>query len=138
MSRVLSLLQRVGESDPDVMFFCPGCNCGHGVWVTGPNKKSKSTWTWNGSLDKPTFSPSIKITYETAVPPVTPENLDEFKRNPWPQTKEVKICHSHVTDGKITFCPDSTHALAGKTVDLPDFDALQSQDAPPESPHPKT
>lgn len=32
-------------------------------------------------------------------------------------------CHSVVTDGRIMFCTDSTHALAGQTVDMPDIDA---------------
>ena len=28
-------------------------------------------------------------------------------------------CHSFVTDGRIQFLSDSTHVLAGQTVDLP-------------------
>ena len=32
-------------------------------------------------------------------------------------------CHSFVTNGRIQFLTDSTHALAGQTVDLPDWDA---------------
>lgn len=28
-------------------------------------------------------------------------------------------CHAVVTNGRIFFCPDSSHALAGQTVDLP-------------------
>ena len=31
------------------------------------------------------------------------------------------LCHSHVTDGKITYCGDSTHGYAGQTLELPDF-----------------
>jgi hypothetical protein len=30
-------------------------------------------------------------------------------------------CHSVVTNGMISFCADSTHALAGQTVRLEDF-----------------
>jgi hypothetical protein len=30
-------------------------------------------------------------------------------------------CHSFVTDGRIQFLSDSTHALAGQTVDLPEI-----------------
>ena len=29
-------------------------------------------------------------------------------------------CHSFITDGRISFCGDSEHALAGQTVDLPE------------------
>jgi len=32
------------------------------------------------------------------------------------------VCHSFVTDGRIQFLTDCTHALAGQTVDIPDFD----------------
>ena len=31
------------------------------------------------------------------------------------------VCHSNVTDGQIVFHADCTHALAGRTVDLPDI-----------------
>ncbi len=31
-------------------------------------------------------------------------------------------CHSFVTDGKIAFGEDCSHALKGKTVDLPDWE----------------
>jgi hypothetical protein len=33
-------------------------------------------------------------------------------------------CHSFVRAGRIEFLNDSTHALAGKTVDLPDLPDL--------------
>ena len=35
----------------DLMFFCPGCQCAHGI--------STSVWKWNGDLEKPTLTPSI-------------------------------------------------------------------------------
>jgi len=31
------------------------------------------------------------------------------------------VCHSYVTDGRIQFLADCTHALAGLTVDLPEL-----------------
>jgi len=30
-------------------------------------------------------------------------------------------CHYFITDGKIEFCGDSPHKLAGQIVDLPDW-----------------
>ena len=35
------------------MFWCPGCECVHGV---------NDQWTFNGDDEKPTFSPSLKST----------------------------------------------------------------------------
>jgi len=72
-----------------------------------------SGWQFNGDYDKPTFSPSVLVTYEHWVPPATPENL-----NPGPQTKVKDICHSFVRDGQIQFLSDCTHSLAGQTVPL--------------------
>jgi hypothetical protein len=39
------------------------------------------------------------------------------------QESEFKcsVCHSFVTDGRIQFLGDCTHALAGQTVDLPEW-----------------
>jgi hypothetical protein len=89
---------KLSGSDGDrVAFDCPGCGSCHAIPVSGPK-----AWTWNGSLELPTFSPSIRASWTWG-----PENVPA-------------CCHSHVTDGRIAFCSDSTHALAGKTVDLPE------------------
>ncbi len=100
-----------------ILFWCPGCNEAHQIRVEG-----QGAWGFNGNGDRPTFTPSVLVRGETWTPPVTAENIDEWRRKPWPQTKVASVCHSFVTDGRIQFLGDSTHALAGKTVDLPDFD----------------
>jgi hypothetical protein len=88
-------------TDYSVVFECPGCKCGHQVVVRGdPNEHP--LWGWNGSMDKPTFTPSILV--------------NRGSMNP-----AVPVCHSFVTDGRIQFLSDSTHELAGQTVDLPDW-----------------
>lgn len=110
-----------GDGHADYIFWCPACKCGHGVWITGPNSVTHATWTWNGSMDKPTFQPSLKITRNMWDPPVTPENREEYKKNPWPQTQKEHICHVVVTDGRLNFCGDCTHELAGKSVPMEDF-----------------
>jgi len=69
---------------------CPGCGDPH-VLTTG--------WTFNGSYDRPTFSPSLLVTK-----PNGPER-----------------CHSFITDGQIRYLSDCTHAMAGQTVDLPEI-----------------
>ena len=77
-----------------VHFRCPGCNHAHGI-VYG---EGSNTWTWNGSLESPTFSPSVLV-----------QGGNEYR------------CHSFVTDGRIQFLDDCTHALKGQTVDLPEW-----------------
>jgi len=53
-----------------------------------------------GSYDKPTFQPSLLI------------NKD--KQGDYP------LCHTFITDGKIQFLVDCTHALAGQTIEMED------------------
>jgi hypothetical protein len=71
-------------------FWCPGCDCAHAFTVP--------PWTFDGNMESPTFSPSLLC-------------------NP---NSEHGRCHLFVVDGQIKFCPDSRHALAGKTVELPE------------------
>ena len=69
--------------------------------VTTPGgPKRAGCWTWNGDVDKPTLMPSILTTAREDQP----------------------CCHSFVSDGKVRFLNDCTHALAGMTVDLFDVD----------------
>jgi hypothetical protein len=73
-------------------FFCPGCKCSHAFSVP--------RWTWNGSMEAPTFTPSLMC-----------NGQDPSSR-----------CHTIVTDGKIAFQGDCHHELAGQTVDMPDWE----------------
>lgn len=80
------------------MFRCPGCDL-------DPNDSGihapTDGWSFNGDHQRPTFSPSILVR--------------------WNAPDGEKICHSYVRDGRIQFLGDCTHALAGQTVDLPDW-----------------
>lgn len=120
--RILRTVISGGDSGnhPDFMFFCPGCKCGHGVWTTKKNTVN-AVWTFNGNMEKPTFTPSLKITQTTHSPPVTPENMDQWKVSPWPQTEITYVCHSVITDGVINFCGDCSHELAGKSIPMEAF-----------------
>lgn len=70
--------------DAYYFFWCPGCKKLHPYLAP--------RWTFNGNIEKPTFTPSLKM-------------LDSG-------------CHLFVTDGKIQYCPDSPHEFAGKTIDM--------------------
>lgn len=103
-----------GAADGYTIFFCPGCDCAHAIRVgagTGPR------WGWNGNADAPTFTPSILVTV-TVPPPREPDDPPD------------QVCHSFVTDGRIQFLGDCTHALAGQTVDLPDLPPYMQDDPP--------
>ena len=83
-------------------FYCPGCEEN----VAVPVKPRDHGWDWNGSVDSPTFFPSLLWNVGGANP-------------------TRPICHSIVTNGRIQFLPDSTHKLAGQTVDIPDWDTQE-------------
>jgi len=77
-------------------FHCPACDATHVF---------DKRWTWNGSVEKPTFAPSLLI------------HGDEKIGRP--------RCHSHVMDGKMAYCADSTHAMKGQSVELPDWSGIR-------------
>lgn len=97
-------------------FHCPGCEEDHTV---------NASWGWNGSVDAPTFTPSVLVTCGHYAPHWKPgdncwctfnaEHADD------PSSFACHRCHSFVTDGRIQFLADSTHKLAGLTIDLPDW-----------------
>src|ERR1035437_10970897 len=62
-------------------FWCPGCKTSHHVSVRG------GAWSWNGSYDQPTLSPSVLVTG-------------------WAAGRDLGRCHSFVKDGQIQFLAD--------------------------------
>lgn len=71
-------------------FHCIPCGHEHAFHVP--------RWKWNGSFDKPTFTPSLKITTEYG---------DE---------RGTQICHLYMTNGKIEYLNDCWHHFKGRTV----------------------
>ena len=91
-------LRKTGDR---VAYFCPPCDTIHQVRVEG-NHAQGPVWGFNGDMDKPTFTPSVRVT--------------------WPAGKvSEKCCHHYVTDGRIQYLGDCTHAMAGQTIDLPEL-----------------
>jgi hypothetical protein len=89
--------QTTHGGDPDgvtFVFWCPGCE-GHHTFST--ERSRRPVWTFNGNLERPTFSPSL------LYPDKTPR------------------CHLFLTDGRLQFLSDCGHKLAGQTVDLPEI-----------------
>lgn len=81
-----------------VVFHCPGCGNSHEIPVAG-----LGAWTWNQSMEAPTFHPSIFVNRGSCNP-------------------NAPQCHSWVREGKIEFLNDCTHKLAGQTVELPEWE----------------
>lgn len=90
-------IYNLDEVNQQVWIFCPGCKNYHAFTTKHP---TFSPWTFNGDLDKPTFSPSMLC------------NKDHVESR----------CHSFVKDGKIQFLNDCFHELKNQIVELPEID----------------
>lgn len=126
MSQLSSVLR--DATDGLLLFWCPGCDGAHGIPVTGRIDPSqwvaKARWTWNGDIDKPTFTPSILVSGVEMTEAGAADHAAWVAAGCPPRNGKAfesrnTVCHSYVTDGRIAFCGDSTHALVGQTVDLP-------------------
>jgi hypothetical protein len=82
------------EQPTAITFICPGCHTEHVVRVAG----DPPLWLWNGDKEKPTIVPSIRV-----------------------KISQHHCCHSYVTDGVIEFLEDTTHPMAGRKADLPNY-----------------
>lgn len=121
MSAIVPISRVLATAEPGSLWFeCPGCGTVHRIQHgagDGPR------WGWNGDAERPTFTPSILVRWDQWEPPATtPEICEKIKRGEIRQTAVPKVCHSFVTDGQIQFLGDCTHALAGQTVPIPDWD----------------
>jgi hypothetical protein len=76
--------------------WCPGCQEMHRL----PEVPPPDGWAFNGDLDRPTFTPSFK--------------------HSWNEGQVALCCHYILTAGVLDFQGDSTHALRGP-VPLPDI-----------------
>ena len=90
---------KVFERKGQLYFFCPGCEETHAVSIDPERARemrdgSRPCWQWNGDAEKPTLSPSVN----------------------YPGT-----CHFHIKEGRIEYCSDCSHVLAGRAVELPDW-----------------
>jgi len=96
--------------------WCPGCKEPH----TTICADTDSPCWFDGNLDQPTFTPSIKITGKKRTVDEQGRWLGGWVRDadgntiPW-------CCHYNVTAGQIVFHGDSTHELRGTTVPLPEL-----------------
>lgn len=79
---------------PDYTFYCPGCKCDHGIWTT-QTEFNNPVWNISMNLDSPSVDPSLMIDKDTDTQ-----------------------CHLIIKEGKIHYCDDCRHELAGQTVEM--------------------
>lgn len=81
------------------LFMCPACSCGHKFCTSDAYSEGWPIWQLTGTIDNPTIRASILINSANGI-----------------------ICHSFITNGKLEYCGDCTHKLAGQTVELPNIE----------------
>lgn len=92
-------------------FWCPGCDSAHVV-----------SDSWQVNTETATISPSVLV---YSCEKLINEDLSGDALTAPENVTTTPRCHSFVTNGQIQFLGDSTHALAGQTVEVPDwYDAL--------------
>lgn len=75
---------------------CPACGYDHPFRIKGDGP----SWSWNGDMVRPTFTPSMMCSKGTP-----------------------RQCHSNVTDGHIAYHGDCWHDKKGQILPLPVYDA---------------
>jgi len=101
-------------SDDVALHWCPGCNELHMIPTA---MDDAPRWNFNGNMERPTFAPSVRITGVKRI--INGKEWTwEFDENGAPKQY---VCHYFITDGKIIYCPDSTHSQSGMTIDLPEI-----------------
>jgi hypothetical protein len=107
-----------GTPGGHLRFWCPGCQTFHGLRVA----PSEGAWGWNGDPLRPTFTPSVLVTSGHYVDGHQGDCWCNFREREGRESSfHCYRCHSFITDGRIAFLSDCTHALAGQTVDLPEI-----------------
>jgi hypothetical protein len=91
-----------GDVADHVWWNCPGCGEPHYVPTAGPK-----AWGFNGDMERPTLTPSVLV-------------YPGHRLNDAGERVETPRCHVFIRGGRIEFLSDSTHALAGQTIDVPE------------------
>jgi len=92
--------------------WCPGCERLHVIMTHSDPKFPGPVWSFDGNVEAPTFNPSVRITYNGS---------DAGQVRPSGSRAPAACCHYFLHGGKLQFCGDSTHELAGQTVPLPEL-----------------
>lgn len=98
------MANKIQEWEPGTgiyLFFCPACGYDHAVHTKEANSLG-AIWTWNGSYEFPTFSPSCLFIYKTFAGVL------------------INRCHYVIREGVFEYGADCSHALAGKKIPMID------------------
>ena len=84
-------------------------------------KNKQASWSWDGNVTEPTFSPSLSI---SGVARITNEERDILMTGGTITPRPYK-CHFFIREGNLIYLGDCTHDHKNKTigmVDIPEDD----------------
>ena len=94
------------------------------VLVGNGTRAGTGCWSWNGDVERPTLRPSVLTQAGHYAPQHQPDDTcwcTYYADNPHESPVfSCYRCHTWINDGQAQFLSDSTHAHAGKTLDLLD------------------
>ena len=110
-------MSKLDKIDGGYIFFCPACKEGHFF---------DSRWTFDGNMEAPTFTPSLRLGPYWRMPPGWDyEKAERDANGELVRRADGRLvgavewqCHLNLTSGTITFHGDCTHEFAGKTVPM--------------------
>ena len=106
------------------LHWCPGCKQKHYI---STEDGQRPRWSFDGNMESPTFGPSINIRsghFNANRPADRTDCWCNYEaRTGRKPSFSCGICHYFIQRGQIAYCADSTHALSGQTVPLPDCPA---------------
>lgn len=94
-------------------FWCPGCEDHHHIrteeaptWGRDLTTKEpyQVCWRFNGDMDKPTFSPSMKLTTQVG------------------QGRAIHVCHVAIHGGMLEYFAATSHGLAKKFIPMTELE----------------
>lgn len=119
VAKVVTVSDARDQSDHlRLKIWCPGCKSLKMLPINGTSDK-RPNWQFDGNLEKPTLSPSIKTSYYM----MSDEGEAAAERGdaPGPDGRyhgHEYVCHSFLKAGRWEFLSDCTHELKSQTVDM--------------------
>ena len=88
------------RGDRHLAYWCDACGRQHAPRIHADDTGSGGgVWSWNGSFARPTLSPNVDV--NAALDPAFGARCDHF-----------------VLDGRLEYLAASTHAMAGRNVEM--------------------
>ncbi len=122
----MSVAEVVRISGERAVYWCAGCKDWHSINI---GMGDGARWQWNGDKVKPTFSPSVLVRSGHFAPSFDPAtdhcwcvyNAEQVAKGEPPVDFSCSRCHTFIMEGMVEFLGDCSHALAGKTLPMPEL-----------------